>query len=241
MKNCLVRWQLAEKATLAPFATHLITQRPMYAMAATKSFPMEGMCSTSDNVDSSARVCEFFYSPSGCYRKVCKYRHICSNCSSPKHMVTDHLCHRFKAVANQPTTADAPKPPQSAWPAGYHPTSQPPPCPTKQQPAASPTSQDNTLSPVDNEQLTREFKLHPDRFVDHLIDRLLGGFDTGIHPVPQDKFECMNNQSAINDPDFVTSELEREVERGFMKGPFNEPPFANYTIGPLSVAMQAQV
>jgi hypothetical protein len=93
-------------------------------------------------------------------------------------------------------------------------------------------------TPIDVDQLSRYLELHPDRvFVDTLIEGLRDGFDTGVSIVPTEIFVCPNNRSAINDPEFVTSALQSEVDQGFMIGPYDDPPFATYRISPIGVAV----
>ena len=93
------------------------------------------------------------------------------------------------------------------------------------------------MTPVNIDRLAWELRNHPsEQFVSYLLDGLRNGFDSGIDPLPSDTFECKNNLSATKDPDFVTSELLKEVESGHMAGPFDSAPFDHYRVSPLSVA-----
>jgi hypothetical protein len=93
-------------------------------------------------------------------------------------------------------------------------------------------------TPINISQLAKELASHPDReFVDILITGLTEGFDTGISPLPVKSFECNNLLSAVRDPEYVAEALHSEVDKGFMIGPFNNPPFASYRVSPIGVAV----
>lgn len=87
------------------------------------------------------------------------------------------------------------------------------------------------------EALYTELKHHPDReYVNYLVTGLTEGFHTGIDPLPTVSYECTNNLSARKDPDTTTRLLIDEVSKGYMIGPFHEPPFEVFRINPLSLA-----
>ena len=74
--------------------------------------------------------------------------------------------------------------------------------------------------------LEHELKLHPDRdFVNYLLSGLKEGFDTGIKSIPQSPFICKNLNSALNDMDAVDLFLKKDVDKGFVIGPFDFPLF----------------
>jgi hypothetical protein len=73
--------------------------------------------------------------------------------------------------------------------------------------------------------------------VDYLIDGLTYGFDPLIDPVPQVPLECTNNLSARQSPDVVDEAVASEVLNNYVIGPFESPPFGNYRISPLGVAV----
>lgn len=85
--------------------------------------------------------------------------------------------------------------------------------------------------------LQNELSKHPDRhFVHKLISGFCFGFDTGISTLPCVPFICKNNLSARKQPEIVSSLLSKELDNGFLIGPFSTPPFANYRINALGVA-----
>lgn len=61
------------------------------------------------------------------------------------------------------------------------------------------------------------------------------GFYTGISPTPQVSHECKNNLSARRDPQKTSELIQKELEKGYMIGPFSESPFEIYRINPLSL------
>ena len=96
---------------------------------------------------------------------------------------------------------------------------------------------DSPTTPIDIARLDLELKGHPDRgFVNTLLNGLREGFHTGISHFPTESFECKNLQSAIRDPQFVTTALISEVSKGYLIGPFDTPPFPVYRVNPIGVA-----
>jgi hypothetical protein len=91
-------------------------------------------------------------------------------------------------------------------------------------------------TPIDIDRLELELQSHPDRdFVQELITGLRDGFDTGIDPLPTISFECKNLLSARKQPEFVSSALQSELDKGYMIGPFDQPPFPVYRTNPVGV------
>lgn len=85
--------------------------------------------------------------------------------------------------------------------------------------------------------LQSELESHPNReFCDYLIHGLTHGFHPGVASLPTESFSCKNLQSALGDPDTVTSLLRKEVESGFMIGPLNKSPFPVYRVNPIGIA-----
>ena len=85
--------------------------------------------------------------------------------------------------------------------------------------------------------LETELASHPDRvYVSNLLDGLRNGFDTGISPLPQISVEYDNLATAKKNSKFVLAELKKEVQKGFLIGPFRKSPFAVYRVNPLGVA-----
>ena len=92
-------------------------------------------------------------------------------------------------------------------------------------------------TPINIDKLETELENHPDRnFVQFLINGLRHGFDTGVRFPPQKSLECENLLSARKDPDFVTEELQREKDKGYVIGPFDQSPYEIYRVSPLGVA-----
>jgi len=72
--------------------------------------------------------------------------------------------------------------------------------------------------------------------VDYLCQGLEFGFDTKISVYPIRTHESKNNLSATRAPHVVDELLLKELDRGFLLGPFKEPPFTTYRVSPLGVA-----
>ena len=93
------------------------------------------------------------------------------------------------------------------------------------------------MSPINADILEQELVNHPNRkFVDYLINGIRNGFDTMISSLDLPTYECSNLLSATRDPVSVDRLLEREVSKGYIKGPFKEPPFPVYRVSPLGIA-----
>jgi hypothetical protein len=48
--------------------------------------------------------------------------------------------------------------------------------------------------------------------------------------------ECKNNLSARVQETVVSELIDKELQKGFIYGPFTQPPFDNYHISPIGVA-----
>ena len=78
---------------------------------------------------------------------------------------------------------------------------------------------------------------HPDKtFVEYLCSGLRNGFDALVKTNNITTKECNNNLSARLQGNVVTELIEKEVQKGFVYGPFSEPPFKNYRVSPIGVA-----
>lgn len=64
------------------------------------------------------------------------------------------------------------------------------------------------------------------------------GFLAGLSYLPTFSFTCQNLQSAIKDPQAVDDLMGKEIEKGYMIGPFDQPPFNLFRINPLGVAVR---
>ena len=73
-------------------------------------------------------------------------------------------------------------------------------------------------------------------FVDTLVNGLTDGFHTGNNDLPSESFECRNSLNARKQPEAVTQLINDELNKGFVVGPFNDPPFHPYRINPLGIA-----
>jgi hypothetical protein len=92
-------------------------------------------------------------------------------------------------------------------------------------------------TPINVDVLEHELRDHPNKyFVQQLVHGLREGFDTGIQQLPTTSYMCTNLQSALKQPDVVTQLLDKELQRGYVIGPFATPPFKVFRISPLGVA-----
>ncbi|CAF5143754.1 unnamed protein product, partial [Rotaria sp. Silwood1] len=91
-------------------------------------------------------------------------------------------------------------------------------------------------TPIDICRLEQELVGHPDKeFTSFLLSGLREGFDTGISNIPNKPLECPNLRSARCDPKNVTRLVAEELNKGFLIGPYNSPPFINYRINPIGL------
>ncbi len=54
--------------------------------------------------------------------------------------------------------------------------------------------------------------------------------------MPDYSLVCKNLLSALKEPEVVDYLLEKEVKKGFIIGPFDDPPFPDYRINPIGIA-----
>lgn len=91
-------------------------------------------------------------------------------------------------------------------------------------------------TPVNITAFEQELRTHPDKaFVAYLISGLKEGFHTGIHTPPATSFICRNLRSALANPEAVSAAIKSELDKGYLIGPFDQPPFANYRISPIGI------
>ena len=62
-------------------------------------------------------------------------------------------------------------------------------------------------------------------FQEHVLPGAMQGFDSGISSFPTKNFKCINSVSARQDPNVTSELLFKEVEKGYVRSPFEEPPF----------------
>ena len=78
---------------------------------------------------------------------------------------------------------------------------------------------------------------HPDNdFVVYLCTGLIDGFDTLVQKEILSPKECKNNLSARNQKSVVTELIDKELQKGFIYGPFSDPPFEHYRVSPIGIA-----
>ena len=62
------------------------------------------------------------------------------------------------------------------------------------------------------------------------------GFFTDTDIPPTMSFECPNNKSAKCQPEIINNLIDAEVQKGYLVGPFQTPPFSTFRVSPLGVA-----
>lgn len=73
-------------------------------------------------------------------------------------------------------------------------------------------------------------------FVSYLINGFINGFNTKVQETNLKIRECRNLRSALQNVDTVDELLSKEVEKGFLAGPYEAPPFESYRVSPLGIA-----
>lgn len=92
-------------------------------------------------------------------------------------------------------------------------------------------------TPINIPELSRQLSGHPNKpFVDTLITGLTLGFDTGFQSLPSTPIQCKNLLSARKDPVAVSELIQKELDKGFLIGPYDSVPFLNFRINPLGLA-----
>ncbi|XP_074539253.1 uncharacterized protein LOC141800545 [Halichoeres trimaculatus] len=92
-------------------------------------------------------------------------------------------------------------------------------------------------TPLNVQALAAELLNHPDSsFTNHLLTGLSQGFRVGVVALPDINFVSKNLQSATNEPDIVTQLLGKELNKGYLIGPFDSPPFPVFRTSPIGVA-----
>ena len=82
--------------------------------------------------------------------------------------------------------------------------------------------------PVNVSELGKALKKHPNRcFVNYLITSLVQGFLAGLSFLPKVSHVCNNLQLALKEPETVDKLLDKEVEKGYMMGPYDSPEETN--------------
>lgn len=92
-------------------------------------------------------------------------------------------------------------------------------------------------TPINFNRLEELLAPHHDRsFVLLLIEGLRTGFHTGFSELPRNPFWCRNLQSALKDKPSVSALIQKELQKGFLLGPFSDIPFHHYRINPIGLA-----
>lgn len=92
-------------------------------------------------------------------------------------------------------------------------------------------------TPINIAHLERELHNCPNKtLVNHLISGLTVGFHTGIELLPQVPLECKNLLSARTQPTVVDNLIQYEIDKGYLEGPYVDPPYSVYRISPIGVA-----
>ncbi len=108
-------------------------------------------------------------------------------------------------------------------------------CPVSK--ATNKKSRNYLSTPVNISRLSSELSHHPDtNFTSYLLSGLKQGFNPGTTCPLSHNIISNNLQSALAEPDTVDNLIKKEVESGFMIGPFNTPPFETFRISPIGVA-----
>ncbi len=103
--------------------------------------------------------------------------------------------------------------------------------------ATNKKSRNYLSTPVNISRLSSELSHHPDtNFTSYLLSGLKQGFNPGTTCPLSHNIICNNLQSALAEPDTVDNLIKKEVESGFMIGPFDTPPFETFRISPIGVA-----
>ena len=93
-------------------------------------------------------------------------------------------------------------------------------------------------TPMNIDHFQVESQNHPDKdFVSFIINGLRDGFDTMIPDLVLPNKECKNLLSARQNPDIIDDLLAQECKKGFLYGPFSEPPFESYRVSPIGLAV----
>ena len=93
-------------------------------------------------------------------------------------------------------------------------------------------------NPINVDRLELELCKHPDRaFVSYLCSGLHNGFDTMIADAHLTNLECKNLMPARKNPSDIEELIEIECKNGFLYGPFSKPPFNEYRVSPLGLAI----
>ncbi|XP_041920582.1 uncharacterized protein LOC121684588 [Alosa sapidissima] len=92
-------------------------------------------------------------------------------------------------------------------------------------------------TPINVSVLSYYLSAHPDSvFVDFLLTGLSQGFRVGVLSPLSDSYVARNLQSALAEPSVVSELLSKELNKGYILGPFSVPPFCPFRVNSLGVA-----
>lgn len=95
----------------------------------------------------------------------------------------------------------------------------------------------NSPSPINIRQLQQDLLFHNyNQYVDYLIQGFLHGFDTKVSVINIPIKECKNLLSAVKQKVIVQELIEKEVQKGFLSGPYDTLPFDSYRVSPIGIA-----
>ena len=69
-----------------------------------------------------------------------------------------------------------------------------------------------------------------------MIEGFSYGFHTGLKKLPSSTLELNNLLSARGQPEITRNLIRKEVEKGFLSGPYENMPFPVYRVNPIGVA-----
>lgn len=91
--------------------------------------------------------------------------------------------------------------------------------------------------PINIHELSKNLLSHPNRcFVNFLLTGLLQGFLAGLNFLPSGVHVCKNLLSSLKEPEVVDTLIQKELDKGYLIGPFSTSPFKAYRINPIGIA-----
>ncbi|XP_033958129.1 uncharacterized protein [Pseudochaenichthys georgianus] len=92
-------------------------------------------------------------------------------------------------------------------------------------------------TPINIPHLAAALSTHPDPvFVEYLLSGLSQGFRVGVISPPSVSLVSKNLQSAFKEPTIVSQLIEKELNKGYLIGPFHSPPFSVFRTSPIGIA-----
>ncbi|XP_071060142.1 uncharacterized protein [Pseudochaenichthys georgianus] len=92
-------------------------------------------------------------------------------------------------------------------------------------------------TPINTTHLAAALSTHPNPvFVDYLLSGLSQGFRVGVLSPPSVTLVAKNMQSAAKEPTIVSQLIKKELNKGYLIGPFQSSPFPVFRTSPIGVA-----